>query len=559
MVGGMGGFNKETGEVQVSSFNKQRIKAAAQAMGISYDSLMESVNAQARRNEIEQQIKNSANASGLSEEMQELIKNSGSFKDGKAGVSIRGEFKSLDQLTEEDKEALQKETQSESEDIKDIAYNTRSLVEIESGFQKQKEATQANMVRSIGDLYKELAGWLSEQGWLHKILVGISIAVAVGNAVSSGMQAWNSLKNIGSNFKGLKGRFQNFRANGAGNSIGNFGRGKAGSALGKTGSSLPAGTKLNSAGRLVDAKTGRFVSTKNLNVAQGAANNVGVKGATSGVGSQVAKGGVKRTANRALIKTVGKEGAKKAMGVGAKMAGSGASVAVTGGLGIIGAVGDIATDSLVASGKIEKGGVGHHIGKGLSGAASGAAIGATVGSFVPVIGNIVGGIVGAIGGAAVGLFKAGSAKEQKKIEDQLEGTGVTMKGDYGRGKLEKINHALKTGYIDDKLRAKLEKKGDQELLAQIDKKAAEQKAKGITPEKMKINDTIWGKMARFGLFGLPTAALSWGKKYLDSAKGKRQIRSIKNKFKKSAIGKAVNRIANPKGNIKCKYSRFVII
>jgi hypothetical protein len=69
----------------------------------------------------------------------------------------------------------------------------------------------------------------------------------------------------------------------------------------------------------------------------------------------------------------------------------------------------------------------------------------TIGSVIPGIGTAIGGVIGAIGGAAVGLFKAGTAKEQKKIEDRLKGTGITMKGDYGRGKLEKINHALKTG------------------------------------------------------------------------------------------------------------------
>ena len=36
MVGGLGNFNKKTGEVEVSAFNKQRIKAAAQAMGMDY-------------------------------------------------------------------------------------------------------------------------------------------------------------------------------------------------------------------------------------------------------------------------------------------------------------------------------------------------------------------------------------------------------------------------------------------------------------------------------------------------------------------------------------------
>ena len=535
MVGGMGQFNKETGEVQVSSFNKQRIKAAAKAMGVSYDSLMESANAQARRGEIEKQILSNANASGLSDEMKELIKNSGTFKDGKAGVSIRGEFKSLDQLTEADKEALQKETQTESQDIKDIAQDTRSLVEIESGFKKQKDATQANMVKNIGDLYKGLASWLSKQGWLYHLLVAWSATQAIGGALDMFGRGRGSFRRMGRGFKKWAGKIGRGRAGGAASRI-----------LGRTGSSLPAGTKLNSAGRLIDARTGRFVSTKGLNAAQGVANKIGTKGITSAAGSRIMKGGIERTAKRAVIKTLGKTAGKQVLGAGAKLAAGGASAALTGGLGIVGAVGDIATEALVANGKIEKGGVGHHIGKGLSGAASGAAIGATIGSIIPGIGTAIGAAVGAIGGAAVGLFKAGTAKEQKKIEDKLKGTGVEMKGDYGRGKLEKINHALKTGYIDERLRKKLEKKGDHDLLALIDKKAEEQRAKGIEPEKMNFHEGIWGKMAKYGLFGPMGMAIGWGNKYLTSDKGKKQVREIRRKLNNSKFGKFVKNAANPK-------------
>ena len=60
--------------------------------------------------------------------MKELIKNSGVIKDGKAGVSIRGQFKSLDELSGTDYEALKTESRTESEDIKDIAINLRSIV-----------------------------------------------------------------------------------------------------------------------------------------------------------------------------------------------------------------------------------------------------------------------------------------------------------------------------------------------------------------------------------------------------------------------------------------------
>ena len=535
MVGGLGTFNQETGEVQVSSFNKQRVKAAAKAMGISYDSLMESVNAQARRGEIEKQIESNDNAKGLSNEMKELIKNSGSFKDGKAGVSIRGQFKSLDQLTEADKEALQKETQTESEDIKDIAYNTRSLVDIQQGREKQTAAFQAKLIENTGtgNAMKNIESYLGESGWFHAVLTAIQAAVIIGQTMNAAGSAFDMGRDIYDLFKGKGRKLFKGRAGKTASRIGKSVKGKFSNIFKKA----PAGTRYNSAGRLIDVKTGRFVSTKGVKAAGGAASRIAGKS-----GANIVKGGVGRTAKRAVIKTLGKTAGKQVLGAGAKLAAGGASAALTGGLGIVGAVGDIATEALVANGKIEKGGVGHHIGKGLSGAASGAAIGATIGSIIPGIGTAIGAAVGAIGGAAVGLFKAGTAKEQKKIEDRLKGTGVEMKGDYGRGKLEKINHALKTGYIDDRLRKKLEKKGDHDLLALIDKKAEQQRAKGIEPKKMAFHEGIWGKMAKYGAFGPLGMAVGWGNKFLTSKEGKLATSRLKRKIYNSGLGKMYRKI-----------------
>lgn len=532
MVGGLGTFNQETGEVQVSSFNKQRVKAAAKAMGISYDSLMESANAQARRGEIEKQIESNDNAKGLSNEMKELIKNSGSFKDGKAGVSIRGQFKSLDQLTEADKEAIQKESQTESEDIKDIAYNTRSLVDIQQGREKQTAAFQAKLIENTGtgNAMKNIESYLGESGWFHAVLTAIQAAVIIGQTMNAASSAFDMGRDIYDFAKRRGRRFTRRRAGRTPNRMGGSTRSRFSNMFKKA----PAGTRYNSAGRLIDVKTGRYVSTKGVKAAGGAANRI-----ANSAGSSIIKGSAGRTAKRALIKTVGKAGATKALGVGAKLA-AGATKGF--GLGIIGAAGDIITDSLVAKGKMEKGGVGHHIGKGLSGAASGAALGMTIGSVIPGIGTAIGGVIGAIGGAAVGLFKAGTAKEQKKIEDRLKGTGITMKGDYGRGKLEKINHALKTGYIDERLRKKLEKEGDHDLLAQIDKKAEQQRAKGIEPQKMAFHEGIWGKMAKYGAFGPMGMAIGWGNKFLTSKEGKLATSRLKRKIYNSGLGKMYRKI-----------------
>ena len=478
MIGGLGTFDKETGEVRVSAFNKQRIKAAADAMGVSYDSLMESTNAQARRGEISKQIESNERARGLSDDMKELVKNSGSFKDGKAGVTIRGQFKSLDELTDKDYDALKKETQAESEDIKDIAVNTRDIVSIEEGFQKQREAHMANMTKGVGDIYKGLVSWLSEQGWLHTILNIMMTAQAAGSVADllkrggRGFRKWG--RGTGSSMS--KWRLFRRKASGAANRI--------------------SGAFSNHA-----PKTYSFIS-KGWNAASKGVNTAwtGVKGLWNSAGnavtsatSSVVKGGVAQTGKRALIKTIGKTATTKVFGVGPKLA---AGVAKGGPLGIVGTIGNAVTDGLVASGKMKKGGVGHHIGKGLSGAATGAAIG----MFLGPLGALAGGIIG----GAAGLFKAGKAKQERKLEENLKDTGITVKGKYNRRKLKKINKALETGEISERMRRKLKKQGDHELLSKIDEVAYKKSVK-----KKKNYSGLKGAAIGMALGG-PIGALAGG-------------------------------------------------
>lgn len=477
MVGGLGSFDKETGEVKVSSFNKQRIKAASQAMGVSYDTIMESVNAQARRGEISKQIAASQVASGFDDDMKELIMNSGTIKDGKAGVSIRGKFKALDEITEEDRKAIEKESQVESEDIKDIAFSTRSLNEIEEGVKKDHREQQAQFYKGLAKTMATITEQLGGIDAIHKTLIIMQAAQAVGSVMDLG-------KGLFSN--GKRG-FKNIFSRSVGGSANEIARGAA---------NAMKGTK-STISRAITKATGGVV-----------------------------KGGVSRTVKRAAIKTLGKEGAKTAAKLGAGLA---KGMAVGGPLGVVGAIGNIATDSLVASGKMKKGGVGHHLAKGASGAASGAAIGAMVGSVIPGFGTAVGAVLGGIGGAVTGLLKAGKAKQERILEGKLKDTGVTVNGKYNRRKLKGINAALETGEVSKRLRKKIEKSNDHELLALIDKKAEENKD---TPKtKKKFFDT---KLGRAMMIANPMLGM-----------GVLGVRGI-NKVANSKFGKAFSKITNPK-------------
>lgn len=452
MIGGLGSFDKSTGEVSVSSFNKRRIRAAADAMGIDYSSVMESVNAQARRGEIEKQISASSVASGFDDDMKELIMNSGTIKDGKAGVSIRGQFKSLDELSGEDYEALKQESQTESEDIKDIAYNLRSVVDKEEGAKKQHRAEQAEFYRKTAETMANMYDELGKIRLIHKILLIMQAVQAGGQIINSLTSGFKSLKNIGGSLKNIGSMFKG-GVKGIGNAIkGVFSKGGA----------------------------------KGL-------GNVAAKGA----GKAAAKGAAK-----AAAKGAGKAAAAGAAKLGANLA---KGVAAGGVAGVVGVVGDIATDALVANGKIKKGGTAHHVMKGGFGAATGAGTGALIGSLLfPGVGTLVGAIGGGILGGIKGLFQAGKAKQERILSEKLKGTDITVKGKYSRRELKKINRALDGNGISASMRRELKKSGDTKLLEQIDKKTKE---KAIKDKRMARRAAKRGLGGR-GFLGKTVAAAS---------------------------------------------------
>lgn len=410
MIRNIGHFDKLTGEIKVSSFEKQRIKAAAEAMGMDYSGLMESVNAQARREEINKQIKASGIAGNFDKDFQELIKNTATIKDGKAGITINGEFKTLDQLDpKKDRETLIAMTRSESQDIKQIAIDLRSLVQKRSGLGKAYDAVQGRMFSLLGRGESALLGMLGG-GLTTAALYG---AVGLNNIGILGSMAsgWSKL------FRGGKSP------------------------------KLPAGTKLNSAGRLINAKTGRFVSTK-------ATSKVATKAATKGLGKSILSGAAKG----GVIGTI--------MGIG-------------------GSIGNYYTDKAVAEGKMKAGSNKHKAAKMGSQAAIWGGTGMAIGSLFGPIGTAVGGTLGAAVGAIIGHQQAQKYKNQDILDNQLKEKGISRKGDYGARKLRKIDKALQTGEISDRLRRRLLQEGDTDILKAIESKKETLEKKELEKKKVK--------------------------------------------------------------------------
>lgn len=518
----MAHFNRSTGEVTMSAFNRQQLRAFADASGQDYQKVLEQAMQQGKRKEIDAQIKRNANASGLNDEMQELIRNSATFKDGKAVVSIRGKDKSLDELSNEDYKDLVNETKSEKEDIKDIANMLRDYFDIQEGVKKQRESLLAKFFEftRIGNLIKGIGNFIGHRNvllHLNNILLaantlalgglsfnrmigkrGINLGRIFNGKAASGGKVANTIKGAGTSTAagkaatgGIRGRLSNL-----------FGKKTITSSTGKVYTKVngklynEAGKRVSGAaekavldsqkkgvGRLFSkvkkpitpeipkkpfTKLGRFGADSITRVDK-IGQTLSKKGYTK-AGGLISKHAEKQALKHGLKGVTKKGGQKIAVKTASKIGGKMlAGVAKGGVAGIVGAAGNIATDMLVDSGKIKKGGTAHTAMKVGSSALEGAALGATIGSIFPGIGTAIGGAIGAIGGAVVGAVKMTKIKREQALDNKLAEKGIERKGNYGAARLKKIDKGLQGKKISNRLRRKMEREGDFELLAEIDK------------------------------------------------------------------------------------------
>lgn len=487
MTGGLGSFDKKTGEVRVTAFNKARIKAAADAMGMDYSQMMTQINAQAKRKEIEAQINSSSNARGLNENMKELLKNSATFENGRAGVAINGEFKSIDELTNDDFEDLKLLTQDQSADIKDIAQNLRSLLDIRSGAQKQKDANKARISERLrlGEIEKKLTDTIAHSNTL--------LTLYLAGGIFNGVGGW--LSNLGQGL-GLFGKggltrkiFNLFgRRGGGGNIIGGASRGGGffNRILGFGGGGTAGGFNTRGLQRIV-SNSGKTYFTNGAGQIWNAAGTrltgqVAKNVANSGhaVGSTIFKGGIGRSVTRLATK-LGGRGAGRTVGHLASFAKGARGAGILAGVteGIFTGIDEFGSEKNYGTAKKVGRTAGSAVGAGAATAAIGAALAGTGVGLIPGLllmaaGGLAGGSIGKwIGGG----FASQERRARKKKEYGLE----ELQGDYSVRKLKKIEDAVETGNIEAKLRRELKKKGDTAILEKI--RAAKKANGGEDAEK----------------------------------------------------------------------------
>lgn len=485
MIGGLGRFDAQKGEIAISAFDKQRIKVAAEAMGMSYDQVMETTMAKGRQKFIGGQIANK----GYTEDEQELLKNIATVQNGKATVSYvdsSGKKQEVNlaekSLSKTELEMIKQQTQSESDDIKDIATTLRGWDDVMQGTKKQYENTKAAVIerRGWGVKAKNIVEHVAESNRLLGLILAAVTTLGLGNAALSMLRGGGSL--IGG------------RSGGAGRRIL---RNVEKASRGRGGSLVKSGWE----------SAARSAGSGVLKSARGVKN----------VGKALTKAG-HNTLGNAFIK--GGQGIQK---VGIGLAKNGGKILKVGGGIASGAISGILTgiDEFGKDyGKNAKGKsqnwkkYGRTAGSAVGGG-FGAVLGGALGSIVaPGVGTAIGAALGGMAGDAIGKWVGGGFANQKRRARKAEefGVGGMLTGDYSVSELRKISQGKVVA--GSKLEQKLKANNDldaakdikqiKEQQANIDKQVVRAKSVEIT-----TNDNIaTGKsnMANGGMLNGPSHA-----------------------------------------------------
>ena len=406
IVGNLGKFNTITGQVDVGASNKQRIRAAAQAMGMDYGQVMESVQASGRRNYIESQI---GNISGLSDIEKEFIKNTANVKNGKVMLSLVDKNGNRKEMTAAQAKSsgllfeIMRQNSQESDDVRNIASDTRQMREQIIGVEKKREAIEAKVVEPIHTVVSKGISTVNQNLGL------ILAAIKTFGVISAGMSIYE----------------------GAGSLM------NAGKAM--TGVESAAGSASNGGNIIKTLK-----NAKRIKAIQEAAK----------AGSGAAAGGLKTIQQASKLKAL--KAAKK----------GGVTAALIS--GVLTGIDEFAGNKNYGTNKKIGRTAGSAAGAGL-GTWGGGALGAKIGTLIaPGIGTAIGGaigmIAGSIGGEALGKWSLGGFSSQKRREKKKAEFGLDLlQGDYSVKQLK----AIASGNVSKSLEKDIKKKGDSEIFESI--------------------------------------------------------------------------------------------
>lgn len=198
LVGSLGYFDKNTGQIEMGRFDKIRLRQAAQVMGVDYGKMVESATHQAKRKEIDLQM---AGLTNIPDEYKEFIMNTAQFQNGRAGITDKhGNFKDIASLSAEDIEEMARYAQTDSENIRDIAEMLRGALDVQKGQEAELENTRAEDNATKAERYKYIYNELAYSKDALKQLVEYQKITASLQAMS---QVGGMVRNIAGMF-GIK-------------------------------------------------------------------------------------------------------------------------------------------------------------------------------------------------------------------------------------------------------------------------------------------------------------------------------------------------------------------
>ena len=399
---GLVSFNQETKQLEMSAFNRERMKAAAQAMGVDYNSMMETAFSLGREEQVAPIINRLGYQKG-SDEYQTILNKSYLDKEGNAKVNINGQAKSVSNLTSEDINTLTRTDFNDSDNIRTITGTLLGWDDIIMGTKKgidEQRAYRAE-VTGIGERAKNLIELARDNSHL---ISDIASAVEV---IKMGILAL-----------------------GVGNGFGNMGRSFGGRPGIPNLNTFPqkANNKFLSGASAADQRN--FYNSTYQNLRQ---QNYSHEMANRMATQQVVAAGGNPTVAAANV------GRQKVMtnlkrGFTPSMASMGTGMA-------IGAIGGFGGQMLSNSGQEDlmsddldrqKTGVTKSTwGGALSGAAQGAMYGSFLGWYGMAAGALIGGLIG-------GVSSHNSAEKQRLVSLISRNSGHALRGDYSISELEAI-------------------------------------------------------------------------------------------------------------------------
>ncbi len=481
MTSGFAKWNSETNQVEVSAFNRMRLKAMAEATGQDYGKLMDVVFAQGRRKEVEKQFV----ARGLSDEVREYALNVAQIdkKTGKAYVTIDGEKKDINSVTNADLKALQATNKTQAEDVKDIATMLRSMTDVREGADKQYNALKAQHQERMGwgQTLKGIYSLVGKSNFFLKGILSATMAMAMVNTGGAffGNRGFFPLNGRGSGPAGGGGGAtpsnttvnSNVTAPMMPMMMGGMAGGATGGATGAVGGAAPFYRDISKFN--ID---NRFKTAAYMDKARAVVNNPNLTDAQ--VKAELSK--IKRNESRFLKKhpgapTIAKTNElayRKSMDPwgrwwrgkthdlqGNKVGfGKGTGNGFKGGLGFSpmgGMIGGMAGSAISM-------GLHSLAGNEIGGASSWLRAGADVAQYAGM--GAMFGPWGALGGAVLGALIGGGREIRATIKQNhlrdLAAKGIYLNGDYGPGELGKIKEGSSAISINSKLYNKLKANGD---------------------------------------------------------------------------------------------------